>query len=103
MPTRLAAGQLGEACSALPSRAAAAASAASGQYGTPASLATSPMGSVVSIAFRRWLPSGRASFITNGVYAAALGSIVPPLKVTVCGSCRSEPTQAESFAPRLTV
>ena len=67
MPTRLAAGQEGAVVSAAPVLAAAAAIAASGQYGIPASLPTRPGGSPVSTEASLWEPSSRLSLSTKGL------------------------------------
>ena len=54
-------------------RASAAAIWASEHWVTPASLASRPVGRVVSILARRWEPSSRVSFSTRGLKAPASG------------------------------
>ena len=72
MPIWLADEQLGFASSALPVLAAAAAMAASEQYGMPASLPVSPFGRVTLTTFSSCSPSARAMWTRNGLYAPAL-------------------------------
>ena len=67
VPTRLLSGQLDLAASAVPLLAAAAGSAAGGQYVTPASLALRPGGRSTLAPFSSWLPSERTMSTLNEV------------------------------------
>ena len=93
-PTSELAGQLGEACSALPVLAGAAAIAASEQIETPASFASRPWGRIVSTAFSCWVPSALVSFRKNGVKTLTVGLIVPAEKVGALGACAFGPAGA---------
>src|ERR1700709_472429 len=98
-PTCELAGQLGAACAALPSLASPAESAASEQIETPASFASRPLGRVVSIDFRPWVPSGRVTFSTNGVKALTVGLIVPAEKPGSSGAAAPAGRQARPSGP----